>query len=726
MVGYAWGQLRKALATRARADDAETRSRAAARADSWMRVLIGMATGGVRVGSPTPVRGFPAWLTPEIVRGGFATGTAAAAGPLAPDEIALAERAGVQPNRASLFAWFLSDAGLQELDRLLETGEYRLWLPEHGALLTVAYLLRSGRAVEADSILRALEPWASQVRFAPYLHAGSDRPGVHVATVPDVAARLAQKRPRQQVEAEREALTVWAPFTDRVLAHWWVTRSANGEIGTTFPEGWTARAIELLGEYQRLASTHTKTTKHANPKQNLQILLRGMRAAVEGGLDGRTLGHVRSSVSRMVAKRGAPGTAELLTLRDEQGRIASAPSHAALAHDAAERLRASGVTDAVEEPTELLNGLPAAELPSIRAVAAQATQAPLEVLLHRGIVRSAETLAELAPQLTAETVATRYPDPVAGVLAKRTYQSFANRRSVLLTNRRTQVAIGDIPWFSMLEQAAADDTDVTLAKAQALDLAILGMRHFPGTPLPNSLVRELTRLFEIADVDVPLTYELAADIFMGSFSPVFQRAAQEVESLLRGTLYARYYGIDYNAIARLEPRLDARGHGGAMPRSSVPDFDALVHARAGVTPTTWSFNVAANGRVIEQAQILSTQNLAQIVKAGVQLDWGAQARGAWDTTRAHLARTTGAKPLHHRKNAAFAWRQTVFYLSLASRADVDHFLTDDTLTSGTSAAVADWCDKILDGLRDVDNSTTPAEPFLGWTTAPNAAGSAGS
>jgi hypothetical protein len=40
---------------------------------------------------------------------------------------------------------------------------------------------------------------------------------------------------------------------------------------------------------------------------------------------------------------------------------------------------------------------------------------------------------------------------------------------------------------------------------------------------------------------------------------------------------------------------------------------------------------------------------------------------------------------------------------MARRADVDRFLANDTLTSGTSAELAGWCDKILDGLRDVDS-----------------------
>lgn len=717
MIGYAWGQLRKALATADGPADPATRKRASLKADAWLRVLAGMATGRVRVGSPTPVRDFPAWLTPEIVRGGFATGSAAAAGPLAADEIELAERVGVLATRASLFAWFLSDEGLRDLERLLDTGQYKLWLPEHGALLTVAHLLRLGRVGAAESLLRKLEPWAQDVRFWPYPSAASEQPGVHVATVPDVAARLASKRPRRQVETEREALAIWLPFTDRVLAHWMETRSPADEIGLNYPDGWIENAVALDNEYRELASAHTKTTKHADPKGNLQSLLRGMRQVVEGDLDSGALRRVQGTVSAMVTKRGAPGSAQLLSLRETQSRIAETPSHASLAHEAAATLHAVGISDATEDPAALLHGLPASALPSVRAAVEQATHAPLEVLLRRGIVRSAESLAELAPQLTAETVAARYSDPIAGMLAKRTYRAFANRRSVLLTNHRTQVTISAIPWFESLEQSSVRAKGVTLAYAQALELASLAMRHFPGTLLPNSLIRELNRLFAIADANVPLTYEVAADIFMGSFSPVYQRAAQEASTLVADTIYARYYDIESDSIARFTTHVEEGRWPGARSRTSVPQFDALVHARAGVAPMSWGYNVAANGRVIEQAQILTTHNLAQLVRAGVQLDWTAQARGAWNATREHLAKTSGSKPLHHRKNAAFAWRQTVFYLSLASRDELDEFLADASLRRGTSADVAIWCRQILGGLRaSVDATAYEPDPFLGWTT----------
>lgn len=274
MAGYEWEQLRKALATAETSDEPAVRERAFVRADRWIRVLAGMATGRIKIGSRTPVKDFPVWLTPEIVRGGFATGVAAAAGPLQPDEIALARLVKVRPSREELFAWFLSNHGLRELDRMLDVGDYRLELPENGALLAIAYLLRQGMAAEAERLIGAIEPWSGNIRFWPLPSDDIDLPGVHVATVSDVARRLAAKRPRLHIEAEREALAVWSPFTDRVLEHWWLTRSFDGEVGRTFPDGWSAEAEKLVLEYQQLGVSHTKTTKHRDPGGNLQILLR--------------------------------------------------------------------------------------------------------------------------------------------------------------------------------------------------------------------------------------------------------------------------------------------------------------------------------------------------------------------------------------------------------------------------------------------------------------------
>lgn len=424
------------------------------------------------------------------------------------------------------------------------------------------------------------------------------------------------------------------------------------------------------------------------------------------------MGSVRHAVACVVAKRGQPDSPPLRALREVQAQTAALPSHASIAHAAAATLDASGLTGAVPDPAQLLEGTQGPRLRSVLRVLRQATQAPLPDLLGRGIVRSAETLAVLAPQLTAETVSSRYADPVAGTLAKRIYLAFANRRSVLLVNHQSQVGVDAIPWFTALERAATDG-DESLAHAQASDLATLALVHFAGTMLPNSLIRELARLYKLAGEDVPLTYELAADIFMGSFSLVFLQAAQEAATVVGGTLYARYFGIDYTEISRMRTR-QGTSRSDQAQRMSVPEFDAFVRARSGDFLNRWS--PAANGTVIEQAQILTTQNLAALVKRGVALDPLRQAQASWNATKAHLAKWANGHRLRHRKNAAFAWRQTLFYLSLASSDDVARFV-ESNQSVGLAPEASVQASSVLRSLAEILEGRPPsAGPFLGWVT----------
>ena len=48
------------------------------------------------------------------------------------------------------------------------------------------------------------------------------------------------------MEAEREALTVWAPVTDRVVEHWWATRTEAGVIDSTFPPSGQGTPLVLV------------------------------------------------------------------------------------------------------------------------------------------------------------------------------------------------------------------------------------------------------------------------------------------------------------------------------------------------------------------------------------------------------------------------------------------------------------------------------------------------
>src|SRR5438309_529658 len=117
-VGYALGQLQRALETACSNADPKVRARAAAKVAGWGAALSGMTTGTLDVGSRTPVRGVPPWVTLDVAHGGFATGRLAAGGDLLPHERELLARVGAgdaKSERAALNAYYLSDEGRREL-----------------------------------------------------------------------------------------------------------------------------------------------------------------------------------------------------------------------------------------------------------------------------------------------------------------------------------------------------------------------------------------------------------------------------------------------------------------------------------------------------------------------------------------------------------------------------------------------------------------------------------
>ncbi|RPH72551.1 MAG: hypothetical protein EHM78_02955 [Myxococcaceae bacterium] len=99
---------------------------------------------------------------------------------------------------------------------------------------------------------------------------------------------------------------------------------------------------------------------------------------------------------------------------------------------------------------------------------------------------------------------------------------------------------------------------------------------------------------------------------MGAFSETFLQAAKVAAKLLRGSLCERYYGLPYDRVLLLD---DVEKKQFGTPPS--PGLAALCTelARAESGPA-WS--VARNGTIIEQAQILTTHNLA-VLFAEVQL-----------------------------------------------------------------------------------------------------------
>ena len=759
--GYAQGQLAKAFTTALTHEDADTRRRAEGRVTRWRAVLAGMSGGLLSIGSRTPVAGLPAWVTPEVVHGGFATGTPGAGGPLQPYETRLAERFGVPSDRRALFAHCLTDTGLAWLWGQLNSGRYEVTVPEEGALLIMAWLVRHGETAAALDLVAELEPFAGQLRFLPRPSAG--RPAsdasdaLHRRTVSDTVDRLVRRRPNAAVETQREALAVWQPFGDELLVHWLET--AGGEGGRVLelvPDAdWLARGSALLSRYRQLADEHTHCGKHRNPKENLGILRGALEETVAGRvLDARHLGLLRHAVASMVRRRRLPGSAPHAELRRVQRAQAALPSHHALAQVLMGRLaglpQESGLADLapvlapVSEPEERETGLPAgAQLPPVlRRVVEGALSAPVATLVERGVVPSAEVLAVLVPQLVAVTTARSYDDPALRTLMAANYRAFRNRRSLLLLNLERQVRIEELPWVRAVAAQRGDGSaEAALLLRQLGELAVRG---FPGTILPNPLVRELGVLARQSELGAPLVEELAADIFMDAFGPKFLVAAGIAGELLGGSLYERYYGIDYAAIRDLTiaEASESAGRGRAdraRPRTS-PGFARLCAERAtaassapdrsksGSSSGSW---VAANGKVIEQSQILTTHNLATLVhRVGIAPEpgWADLALRCFGTVCRLTARVhRNPWPYPTIKDTAYAWRQLVFHLSLCPPAEQRRVLGElEAEAARHPAHVTARLAPALAGLRLVaDGGTfTPdgtadggrARRLLGWST----------
>jgi hypothetical protein len=145
-------------------------------------------------------------------------------------------------------------------------------------------------------------------------------------------------------------------------------------------------------------------------------------------------------------------------------------------------------------------------------------------------------------------------------------------------------------------------------------------------------------------------------------------------------IYSRYYGIDYAAVERLSASAPGRGKG---PSVSA-EFDDLCGQRTSMNECGDSW-IVRNGATIEQAQILATHNVAQLMyelglyrvgelvdlddlNRGVRSSLNALDLGAMTTNAFNLAvwklrvGLSSSRPLGDVKDAAYAWRQLILYL----------------------------------------------------------------
>lgn len=767
---YAWGQLHQALEAVQSSKDPKLRERAQAKVERWQAVLQGMSDGSLRVGSRTPVANTPAWVTLEVAHGGFATGRFLAEGPPRDDEIqrieSLTDDIAGTTDRERLNLWHLTDEGQRELRDALAGQRYTVDVPEEAALLVVAWLLEHRHYELVLDLVSELRPLMHRLRFTPRLQ-GTPRPAGMIArleTAGTVAAILRQTHEPEQIAAMRETLRVWHPLFDRLVELWADTvegelphlATAPGESDSQdvvggwpcqrWPDDWAERRAAWLADYHDAVLHHQMVRKHLRPKSNFARLRSALEACEQdsAALTPRDVGWVRRALANTVTRHGAPRSERRAALRAMQGAIAAQPSYVDLAQIVAGRLDrypgdggipsldpiASDIGE--DEASHPLAGHPVP--PHFVAKAARALEAPIDELVEREIITSGEVLARVLPQITAQLFAAAIDDRALSSVYGQTYAAFRRRRSLLLLNLEHQVRFEELPWIAALEPFRTAKGDVTRSARQTLEEAtIIALTAFPHAIFPNPLVRELSALAERANLRLPLVEEVAADIFMGTFTEKWRKAAAIASRTLQGTLYARYYDLPspdtWDQPGRLAQAVTRR-----WGKSTAEDFATMCKTRSQEAHAGESGSyVAANGAILEQSQILTTHNLAVLVDAlGLAERLTRVAPHLAERTFTWLLQRQSQKidQWHARlqmvKNTAYAWRQAIFFLSFCETPDQRRVLAHlEESLAGADVAARDRLRPAVNGLarvvsgdsfddRGLIRGDASARRFLGW------------
>lgn len=750
---YAAFQIAKALQTRDEHGDPATKARAAEKAAKWETVLSNILTGAAEYGSRTPLKGVPAWVTTEVLTGGFATGELLAGGALQEHEKTRLSTLPAVPEgeeRRALNLYCLTDEGMAELIEQLRSGCYDVTVPEEGAMLVVAWLAEHGHAQAAHELVEELAPFFTRLRFypVPLQHARHFGTRVHLKTVTEVLRDITAITPNKRVLAQKEAVQIWAPLHDRIVAMFLET-VRDGWPCRNYPQDWAARVSSLLTEYETQRAIRTPGGKHERRSGHQAQLREYLRRCAEDPtrLSGRDVGRIRLILNRYLEKRGAPDSPECRTARNRQLHAVQAPLFHAVAAVVIRRLQPHATVEGLDDLAEIEQTVSEDEArtlavpegtavpASIRRKVERCLNETVTALVERNVITSGEVIARVLPQVTSGLRAAGLSEPTLRPLYAAIYRAFRHRRSLLLLDLEKQVSIEELPWVAAINRFRSESLSTRELSKQALEEVVaLVVTSFPHAIVPNKLLQELRALAKGAELQIPIVDEVAADIFMGTFSGKFVESARRASEILDRSLYARCYAIDYGEVRRMLAAAEApkRTWFWKRTQSTRDEFAELCASRAGVSLGTG--DPATNGMIIEQQQILTTQNLASLflalgltVKLGRLLMKLAQQCFVWICKRQQIKIRKGHARLIMVKNTAYAWRQMIFFLSLTSDGEQRQFLSwaeghlnrqSDEFQERFRPAMIGLRLAVVGSSVEAD-SAIGARPFLGWSKEPH-------
>ncbi|MEL7333246.1 MAG: hypothetical protein AAFN12_13455, partial [Cyanobacteria bacterium J06560_2] len=518
-----------------------------------------------------------------------------------------------------------------------------------------------------------------------------------------------------------------------------------------YPTDWIARGQALLTQYAQQRQQHSRCNRPDKAKDSFAQLRRYLLQCIcaPQSLTGLDVGRIRLILARYVNKRGVPSSTQCQLFRQRQQAQASGTPFHEIAQVVAARLSQYPKNEGLDRVEPVLASITEAEskrwsMPvdvgvplTLRRKVNRCLRGSMSALVARGVVTSAETIARLLPQITGEIKAAAVNEPSLRLLYTAIYSAFRRRRSLLLLNFEKQVQLEELPWLAVVNRFRGRSLGArALAQTTLEETTQMTLAAFPHTIIPNKLLQEMHALSQSAKLNLPLSEELAADIFMGSFSAKFVQAAIQSASVLSGTLYERYYAIDYEKVRSLNRPVNSRTVRSRFPfardqqRFDTAAFSALCQSRSGVSYGQYS--TAINGMIIEQQQILTTHNLAALCSTPAMASWlssnalslAKQCFG-WVCWRLQHPVPIWHAGLIQLKKAAYSWRQMVFFLSMLSAAQVDDFMA--WVNSRISAQPSTFQQRLSPVMRGLQLAI-PTQPltqrqaleleacrFLGWS-----------
>ena len=377
----------------------------------WEAVLHQILQGQANYGSRTPFENTPAWITLEVIKGGFATGNWLAGGEITPEEQHLLDKLQIKTSpenqRLALNSYYLTDEGMNVLNKCLDNENYLISVPEESVLLTVAWLIRNKAQAYARDLLDIISPWFSVLRFYP-----------HIVEQPVISSST--------VRVQELAMTIYDLKRIKPL--------------------WRQSAKDLLAEYFQLRKQYflcNKPIKNKGDFAKLRIAIEQL-SLEKNELELHQAQHIRVLLQRHIEKYGEPNSEKSDKKQKIKQDDVQAPLHYTLSRVILNRfdnLDINNGFDDKEIATEAISESEAKQfsltedypIPSIityktmRSFNTTASQ-----LIEQKLITSSEALSNIIPQITAGLRANSLLDIPLRHLYEKNYRAFKQRRSLLL------------------------------------------------------------------------------------------------------------------------------------------------------------------------------------------------------------------------------------------------------------------------------------------------------